>query len=594
MFFEKIKRLLLYGGLEPSQYRMISREIDEANRRSVVVLSAACLVFFCMRMLGYSTMPHSNRILFSAAVVLFGGLALWNTLVRRPWVIHLSADLFLAFYLGTGILSAVGSGAVRERTTLYLVFVTVGPMLYALNALELTAIILPAECAFLALIHKYQSGFPVYAVNCRNSLFFAVSGLALGVYMANMKISGIYHAHMDAENQKIRDLNRALSESQEQLRAALEDARQANRAKTVFLNTMSHDIRTPMNAILGFAELADAKAEGQIKGYLGKIRTAGNHLLSLINDVLDMSRIESGTVQLHREPVNLETLAEDIGAILHSSVCAGQLRYDARVTLTDRVVETDSLRLRQILLNLLGNAVKFTPAGGFVHLYITQLGQTEEQADLEFRVEDSGIGMSEEFQEHLFEAFSREESAVHGIQGTGLGMSITKSLVDLMGGAITVSSSPGQGTVFTVRFRFPVSREPISKEAPKTVDFSGKRLLLAEDNELNAELASEILKNLGFLVDVVPNGAEAVEAVQSRPRYDGILMDLQMPQMNGFQAAEAIRKLPDSAKAEVPILAMTADAFEETRQKALNAGMDGHVTKPIELPKLIEALQRLL
>ena len=594
MFFEKIKRLLLYGGLERSQYRMISREIDEANRRSVVVLSVACLAFFCARMIGYSTMPHSNRILFPAAVALFGWLALWNTHARRPWVVHLSAYLFLAFYLGTGILSAIGSGSVRERTTLYLVFVTVGPMLYALNALELMAIVAPAECVFLVLIHKYQSGFPVYAVNCRNSLFFSISGLALGVYMANMKISGIYHAHMDAENQKIRDLNRALSQSQEQLKAALEDARQANHAKTVFLNTMSHDIRTPMNAILGFAELADAKAEGPVKGYLDKIRTAGNHLLSLINDVLDMSRIESGTVQLRREPVDLEALAGDIGAILHSSVSTGQLRYEARVALTDKVVETDSLRLRQILLNLLGNAVKFTPAGGFVRLCVTQLGQTEGQADLEFRVEDSGIGMSEEFQKHLFEAFSREESAVRGIQGTGLGMSITKSLVDLMGGTIAVSSSPGKGTAFTVRFRFPVSRETISREAPKTVDFSGKRLLLAEDNGLNAELAVEILKNLGFLVDVVPDGAEAVERVQSEARYDCVLMDLQMPHMNGFQAAKAIRGLPDRAKAQIPILAMTADAFEETRQKALDAGMDGHVTKPIEIPKLIEALQRVL
>ena len=594
MFLEKAKRLLLYGGLEQSQYRMISREIDEANRRSVVVLSIACLVFFCVRMLGYSTIPHSNRILFHAAVALFWGLALWNHYVRRPWVVHLSAYLFLAFYLGTGILSSIGSGSVQERTTLYLVFVAVGPMLYALNALELMAIIVPAECVFLALIHKYQSGFPVYAVNCRNSLFFSISGLALGVYMANMKISGIYHAYMDAENQKIRDLNRALSQSQEQLQKALEDARQANRAKTVFLNTMSHDIRTPMNAILGFAELADAKAEGQVKDYLDKIRTAGNHLLSLINDVLDMSRIESGAVRLCREPVDLEALVEDIGAIVHSGVSAGQLRYEARVALSDRVVETDSLRLRQILLNLLGNAVKFTPAEGFVHLYVTQLGQADGQADLEFRVADNGIGMSEEFQKHLFEAFSREESAVHGIQGTGLGMSITKSLVDLMGGTIQVESRQGIGSTFTLRFRFPVSREPVSKEAPKTVDFSGKRLLLAEDNALNGELATEILKNLGFCVDLVPDGAKAVEKVRSEAKYDGILMDLQMPNMDGFQAARAIRSLPDREKAQVPMIAMTADAFEETRQKAMDAGMNGRVTKPIETPKLIETLQQLL
>ena len=591
MLWEKAKRLLLYGGLERSQYKLIAREIDESNRRSIVVLSTACLLFFALRLLRFSTMPPSNRVVFSLAVVLFGGLAILNHRCRRPWVTHVSAYLFLAFYLGIGILSSIGSGSIRERTTLYLVFITMGPVLFALNAVELMSVTVPAECLFLVLITKYQSSFPVYVTNRSNSLFFSAAGLALGVYMANMKISGIYHAHMSAESEKIRELNKALSASQEQLEKALEDARQANRAKTVFLNTMSHDIRTPMNAILGFAELADAKAEGQVKTYLDKIRTAGNHLLSLINDVLDMSRIESGTVKLRQEPVDLQKLQEDLGAIVQGSIPDGKLSYETQIRLTDPVVQTDSLRLRQILLNLLGNAVKFTPEGGTVRLTMAQQGE-----NLEIQVADTGIGMSEEFQKHLFEAFSREENAVHGIQGTGLGMSITKNLVDLMGGTIGVSSHPGQGTTFTLRFRFPVCEAPVSEEKPKAVDFAGKRLLLAEDNDLNAELAQEILSSLGFRVDVVPDGAKAVEAVQGPmgDRYDGILMDLQMPHMNGFQATQAIRGLADPKRASIPIVAMTADAFEETRQKAMDAGMNGHITKPIEVPKLIETLQKLL
>ncbi len=591
MLLEKAKRLLLYGGLERSQYKLIAREIDESNRRSIVVLSAACLLFFLLRMLRFSTMPRNNQIIFPLAVALFAGLAILNHRCRKPWVVHVSAYLFLAFYLGTGILSSVGSGSVRERTTLYLVFVTMAPVLFALNAIELAAVTIPAECIFLAMITKFQSDFPVYVTNRSNSLFFSAAGLALGVYMANMKISGIYHAHMSADSEKIRELNKALSSSQEQLEKALEDARQANHAKTVFLNTMSHDIRTPMNAILGFAELADTKAEGQVKAYLDKIRTAGNHLLSLINDVLDMSRIESGTVKLRQEPVDLGKLQEDLSAIVQGSIPAGKLHYETQIVLCDPVVRTDSLRLRQILLNLLGNAVKFTPEGGTVRLTMVQQGET-----LEIQVADTGIGMSEEFQKHLFEAFSREENAVHGIQGTGLGMAITKNLVDLMGGTIDVSSCLGKGTTFTLHFRFPVCEAAAVEEKAKPVDFTGKKLLLAEDNDLNAELAQEILTTLGFIVDVVPDGAKAVEAVQGPEgdQYDGILMDLQMPHMNGFQATRAIRGLEDTKRAGIPIVAMTADAFEETRQKAMEAGMNGHITKPIEVPKLIEALQRLL
>ena len=599
MLWDKMKQVLLYGGLSREQYKKISPEIDEANRKSVVLLSAACLIFYSVRLARYSTMSASNRLLFHVTVVLFALLALVNTRFQnKKWLVHGSAYLFLAIYLGTGILSAVGTGSLQQRTTLYLVFVSVGPMLYALNAVELAAVIVPSELVYLALIQKFQSAYPVYATNQSNSIFFSAAGLLLGVYTANMKISGIYNFHLNAENQKIRDLNQALSASQAQLKEALEGAEQANRAKTSFLNTMSHDIRTPMNAILGFAEPAEGKADQpeRVREYLTKIRTAGRHLLSLINDVLDMSRIESGAVELQAAPVNLRKLTEEVCDIVQSGAAAGQLNFVSEVHICQETVLADSLRLRQILLNLLGNAIKFTPSGGTVRLALTEnTGAPEGCVDLSFQVEDTGLGMSEEFQKHLFEAFSRENtSAVRNIQGTGLGMAITKNLVDLMGGTITVSSRPSQGTSFHLTFLFPACAPEEAKEQKKTVDFTGKQLLLAEDNELNAELAMEILTNLGFHVDLAKDGREALTAMEGPGTYDAVLMDLQMPNMDGLQAAKAIRSLADPAKANIPILAMTADAFEASRRKTLEAGMNGRITKPIEVPKLIEALQGVL
>ena len=295
-FFNRCKQLLLYGGLPREQYITISREIDEANRKSIVVLSAACLLVYALRMcLHYSSVPHTNQVVFGCAIVLFGFLALVNTHVKnRRWVVHGSAYLFLAFYLCVGIFAAIGEGSIHERTTLYLVFVVVAPMLYALNAVELTAIVLPAQCLYLALIHRFQAGYPVYPTNCGNSIFFSISGLLLGIYMANMKISGIYNTYRTARMDEIQKLNEELAASREELKAALSDAERANRAKTDFLNHMSHDIRTPMNAIIDFTTLAASRADDpqRVRDYLGKIITASRHLLSLINDVLDMSRIE--------------------------------------------------------------------------------------------------------------------------------------------------------------------------------------------------------------------------------------------------------------------------------------------------------------
>ena len=526
-----------------------------------------------------------------------------------------------------------------------------------------------------------------------------------------------------------------LEEQNRKLEIALQHEGAANRAKREFLFNMSHDIRTPMNAIIGFTSLAATHIDNreQVLDYLKKISTSSQHLLSLINDVLDMSRIESGKVKIEEKAVHLPDLVHDVRSIIQPNVAAKRLSlFIDTMDIEDEDIITDPLRLNQILLNILSNAVKFTPTGGMISIRIAQKnGAPKGCVCYEFRIKDNGIGMSEEFQKHIFEEFSREESStVSGIQGTGLGMSITKNIVDLMGGTIALTSEPGKGTEFIVTLCFtrsgqkaepkqlpqleglralvadddtntclnvstmlskigmrpewtisgkeavirtkyaveqgdefsvyiidwlipdmngieivrqirkvignrcpiiiltaydwadiedearaagvtafcekplflselrrvlaePFRAEPASKPAqPTAADLKGKKLLLVEDNELNREIALEILKEAGFVVDTAEDGAVAVQKIkQAAPgQYDLILMDIQMPNLDGYEATRQIRALPDAEKANIPIFAMTANAFEEDRQNALAAGMNGHIAKPLDVPHLLRVL----
>ena len=526
-----------------------------------------------------------------------------------------------------------------------------------------------------------------------------------------------------------------LEEQNRKLEIALQHEGAANRAKREFLFNMSHDIRTPMNAIIGFTSLAATHIDNreQVLDYLKKISTSSQHLLSLINDVLDMSRIESGKVKIEEKAVHLPDLVHDVRSIIQPNVAAKRLSlFIDTMDIEDEDIITDPLRLNQILLNILSNAIKFTPTGGMISIRIVQKnGAPKGCVCYEFRIKDNGIGMSEEFQKHIFEEFSREESStVSGIQGTGLGMSITKNIVDLMGGTIALTSEPGKGTEFIVTLCFtrsgqkaepkqlpqleglralvadddtntclnvstmlskigmrpewtisgkeavirtkyaveqgdafsvyiidwlipdmngieivrqirkvignrcpiiiltaydwadiedearaagvtafcekplflselrrvlaePFRAEPASEPAqPTAADLKGKKLLLVEDNELNREIALEILKEAGFVVDTAEDGAVAVQKIkQAAPgQYDLILMDIQMPNLDGYEATRQIRALPDAEKANIPIFAMTANAFEEDRQNALAAGMNGHIAKPLDVPHLLRVL----
>ncbi len=525
-------------------------------------------------------------------------------------------------------------------------------------------------------------------------------------------------------------------------RADLEDAlaaaQHANRAKTTFLNNMSHDIRTPMNAIIGFTSLAAAHIDNteQVKDYLTKIATSSNHLLSLINDVLDMSRIESGKVKIEEKECSIPEILHDLKTIVQADIMSKQLDfYIDTVDVINEHVMCDRLRLNQILLNLLSNAMKFTKPGGMVSVRILQKRNAPEgYADYEFQVKDTGIGMSPEFLKNVFEPFERERtSTISGIQGTGLGMAITRNIVDMMGGSVSVESEVGKGSTFTVSLQFktcsgPVRQETIpellglralvadddfntcssvtkmlsdigmrpdwttsgkeavlrvklageqndeyavyiidwlmpdmngvevvrrirgligektpiiiltaydwadieeearkagvtafcskpiflselrevlespfavknQEEVPQeTISFERKKILLVEDNELNQEIAVEILKEAGFSVDVADDGVVAVERMKTAEpgQYDLILMDIQMPVMDGYEATRQIRALENPDIARIPILAMTANAFQEDKKAAIEAGMDGHIAKPIDVSKLFGILGEII
>lgn len=408
---------------------------------------------------------------------------------------------------------------------------------------------------------------------------------------------------VDITNQK--ELDKALREQRSLLEEALRQAQRSNEAKTTFLNNMSHDLRTPMNAIIGFTTLASSHLDNTelVRDYLSKILASSDHLLTLLNDVLDMSSIESGKMHIEEQVCSLSDIADSLKVILQNDIEVKKLNFLLNIDVTHDHIICDKLRLTQVLLNVAGNSVKFTPSGGTITISVLEKpGASEGYSFYEFCIQDTGIGMDKEFLPHIFEPFERERtSTISGIQGTGLGMAITKSIVNMMNGSITVDSEKGQGTRFTISFTFRLSGEQcgashvIDQGLPKNV-FQGKHILLAEDNEFNQEIAVTILEEAGFRVDTADNGAIVVEKVRnSTPGdYDLILMDIQMPVMDGYEAARQIKTLEDPALASIPIIAVTANAFEEDKLLALKAGMVGHLGKPIEISKLIEILQETL
>ena len=384
-------------------------------------------------------------------------------------------------------------------------------------------------------------------------------------------------------------------------------ALESSRAKTNFLSNMSHDIRTPMNAIIGYTNLARRHGVTleEMQDFLIKIENSSQHLLALINDVLEMSRIESGKMELDAAPANITKVLNDLYDMFKTQMEGKKINFAVDSSnVKNPYVACDGHRLNRVLLNLTSNAYKFTPEGGKISITLTEKNSPVENVGFyELRVKDSGIGMSPEFAKTVFEPFTRERtSTVSGIQGTGLGMAITKSIIDLMKGSIEVVTAPGKGTEFILNIELPLVDKPEVEEDPpaidevKDLDFSDKKLLLVEDIEVNREIAIMILEEVGFQVDYAVNGKDAVEKVAKSKvgDFDAVLMDIQMPVMNGYEAAKAIRKLENPALAKIPIIAMTANAFSEDVERAKAAGMNDHVAKPLDVPKMMETLQKVL
>ena len=387
----------------------------------------------------------------------------------------------------------------------------------------------------------------------------------------------------------------------EEIRKSAEKARKANEAKTRFLFNMSHDIRTPMNAIVGFSGLLEKSIHDEKKSldYIKKIRVSSDILLTIINQVLEMARIESGKITLNPESVNIREMVEAMNTVFESSLTKKSLEYQCSLNVVHDQILCDKTKMEEIILNVVSNSIKYTNPHGKITVSIDELdSEDEKNADYKVVVEDNGIGMSQDYLPHIFEEFSREHTSTETrVAGTGLGLPIVKSLVDRMGGTIEVESEEGKGTRFIMKFSFPVSSENQVREEEKqnipdiTEKLKEKQILLAEDNDLNAEIAETVLVEAGIEVKRVEDGLQCIEELKKMPEkyYDVILMDVQMPNMDGYTATQRIRDLDDS-RAEIPIIAMTANAYDEDRRKAQEAGMDGFLAKPLDVDEMMRLL----
>lgn len=404
---------------------------------------------------------------------------------------------------------------------------------------------------------------------------------------------------VDVNEQKEKEL-RQLNALEEAKSAAVE----ANRAKSSFLLNMSHDIRTPMNAIIGFTGLLEKHQDEPERrhDYLKKLKESSALLLGLINNVLEMSRIEKGHLDVDIQAWGVEQMYDMFCSVFVDMMAHKGITFCHSMDVEHEYLYCDPIKIRDVVLNLLSNAYKYTPSGGRVELYIRELPCEEEgYVIIETVVKDNGQGMSADYLPHLFEEFSREHTTTDiKVEGTGLGMPIVKNLLDLMGGTIEVESELGKGTAFNVRTKHRIAKKSdvvnVDMANISCVDFRGKRILLVEDSDLNAEIAMEILRDVDFVVERAEDGLKCVEMIDKAPAgyYDLVLMDIQMPRMNGYEATRIIRKMEDREKANITILAMTANAFEEDKREALEAGMNAHLSKPIEVDKLIKTLKRSL
>lgn len=407
-----------------------------------------------------------------------------------------------------------------------------------------------------------------------------------------------YGLFIDIDERK--KLEEKLQRQTAELQEALAAAQFANRAKTTFLNNISHDIRTPMNAIIGFTNLALESSDAEVqREYLNNIAVSSKHLLDLINDILELSKIENQKVELEEELIDIKEIYRKLESMLRLELKKKNLTCTINLDIRHVHLYMDSIHYSQIFLNIFSNAIKYTPTDGTITVSCKELpGDTKDTCIVETIIQDNGIGMSSEFLAKAYESFARERtSTVSGVEGTGLGLAIVKNLVELMKGTIHMESQPGEGTKVTIRtpHRIGSPTSEASQEEPEEIDYSilkDKRILLAEDIDINAVIATKLLSDKGCIVERARDGIECVDMMRKADAgyYDLVLMDIQMPNMNGYSAAKSIRAFGDTKKASVPILAMTANAFQEDFDKTIESGMNGHIAKPLEKEKMFRTI----
>ena len=584
----RLKQLLLYAGLEKEEYDKIQSIFLAPNWMILTTFSiVVALVSIGFIILSFfNTTVVSDSIAFCCTAVIMIVIAVINVtngknnekLLNALDVIFITATYMLGIYNGT-------IGDPNNTSITFIVLVVGLPMVLNGRPVIMIGEMLLACAVFLIVAINVKSP-DVIDVDVADVIAFAFISLALNLHLVVVKVQGYF--------------------AQYQANEATAKAEAANVAKTEFLFNMSHDIRTPMNAVIGFTNLLEKEVEGneRAKDYLKKIQISNDFLLSLINNVLEMSRIESGKVILDETANNVYAFWDSMHDLFDNQMDEKGITFTSDIRVDHPNVMVDATKIREVYLNIVSNALKYTPTGGKVSMVVEEL-PIERQGYVTYKtvITDTGIGMSKVFLPHIFEEFSRERTSTESkLTGTGLGMPIVKKLVDLMQGEIEVESEQGKGTKFTLTISHRIADASDTRLEGeysidyKAEDFVGKRILLAEDNELNAEIAMSILEIDGFLVEWAEDGIICVDMLQKADPdyYDLVLMDIQMPNMDGYKATQAIRRLPDSKKANIPIVAMTANAFDEDRKMAFTMGMNGHISKPIEIETLRNMLWNVL
>ena len=584
-------------------YEKVKQDVWEENWKAMRLYSVVALVAFGVITLVSVFSLSIGKYEWVYLVYTFLSLVYFcisrcqlRSFLGKKLVVYSFFAALLLFDIITGTLMTP-----EELTVNYIVFMMVAPLLFTARTAVMNGLILSSMLLYIGLAFFTQYN-PILSKNLVNVILYGVLSMLLTATMMRSKLQRILYQ----KEKETLEISKAEEQKQKQLLMnAAEEAESASKAKSAFLLSISHDIRTPMNAIIGFTNIAlHQNKVSDIHDSLEKVQKSSNHLLSLLNDVLDFTRIESGKVTISPEPVDITELTDNVVAIMNGLLYNRDLKFEVhRERPENPYVLADVVRIREVLVNLLGNAVKFTKDGGKITLDISsQSGTDEKHIITRYVVRDNGIGMSEEFQKELFKPFSQEDNANARTQykGTGLGMAITKKYVDMMGGSIAVESKKGAGSTFTVEIPMELAEQVIQSEQKQPLhrDLTGVHVLMAEDNDLNAELATIMLEDAGMTVTRASDGEEVVNLFKNHPRgtYDLILMDIMMPNMDGHQATKAIRALgiEQSDAVTIPIIALSANAFIDDVQESLDSGMNDHISKPINMEVVTDTIAKYI